>query len=271
MWQRLPSMQGCCMAMLVGLVGNSEAHTWLFTRGRATMQASLDKPYRDRVMEAGQVWCPQCNTARGGGGAKSSPKLPSLVARPASAAGGARSGRPGADVRGAVGQLAQQHVCLCGCGRERRGVVPPPRLLPDARRLHRLGPLRRKRGDREAEVHSAHARACSLVQMGRRTCVCWLAGRRGWRTAWRAVLFRAVLINRATRAAPHAAAACVRPCVRAAGTTAPPAPTTTFRGIAQPPPGGTGLRACSRASCLRSVCAGTAIVRCGRAAVRRCA
>ena len=32
----------------------AQGHTWLFTSGRATMQASLDKPFRLRVEDAGQ-------------------------------------------------------------------------------------------------------------------------------------------------------------------------------------------------------------------------
>ena len=44
------------MAVAVVLVAPSavQAHTWLFTSGRATMQASLAKPFRLRVDEAGQ-------------------------------------------------------------------------------------------------------------------------------------------------------------------------------------------------------------------------
>ena len=33
----------------------TNGHTWVFTKGRATMQASLDKPFRDRITEGGQV------------------------------------------------------------------------------------------------------------------------------------------------------------------------------------------------------------------------
>ena len=40
---------------LVHLPLSAEGHTWLFTRGRATMQASLTLPFRERGQSAGQV------------------------------------------------------------------------------------------------------------------------------------------------------------------------------------------------------------------------
>ena len=40
---------------LAAMASVGHAHTWLFTRGRATMQASLTKPFRQRMSEAGQV------------------------------------------------------------------------------------------------------------------------------------------------------------------------------------------------------------------------
>ena len=39
----------------LALIPGGCAHTWLFTRGRATMQASLDRPFRTRTTQAGQV------------------------------------------------------------------------------------------------------------------------------------------------------------------------------------------------------------------------
>jgi hypothetical protein len=42
---------GCLIAACVRI---SHGHTWMFSKGRAWMQASLDKPFRARVMAAGQ-------------------------------------------------------------------------------------------------------------------------------------------------------------------------------------------------------------------------
>ena len=46
----------CAAALVAAALAPTPAqgHTWLFTQGRATMQASLDKPFRLRVMDAGQ-------------------------------------------------------------------------------------------------------------------------------------------------------------------------------------------------------------------------
>ena len=41
-------------ALLACAVQVAEGHTWLYTQGRATMEAAVDKPFRSRKMTAGQ-------------------------------------------------------------------------------------------------------------------------------------------------------------------------------------------------------------------------
>jgi len=51
--------RGCHAALRALLVASvvslSSGHTWLFTRGRAAMEASLDKPFRARKLQGGLV------------------------------------------------------------------------------------------------------------------------------------------------------------------------------------------------------------------------
>lgn len=42
-------------ALILLILPAVKSHTWLFTRGRATMQASLTLPFRERGQSAGQV------------------------------------------------------------------------------------------------------------------------------------------------------------------------------------------------------------------------
>lgn len=42
------------LACVSTLVLATHAHTWMFSKGRAWMQASLDKPFRERVTAGGQ-------------------------------------------------------------------------------------------------------------------------------------------------------------------------------------------------------------------------
>jgi len=44
-------MAGC---ILQSICKQTAGHTWMYTKGRAWMQASLDKPFRERVLAAGQ-------------------------------------------------------------------------------------------------------------------------------------------------------------------------------------------------------------------------
>jgi hypothetical protein len=48
---RILLLGGCLLAQCVL---DAHAHTWMFSKGRAWMQASLEKPFRARVMAAGQ-------------------------------------------------------------------------------------------------------------------------------------------------------------------------------------------------------------------------
>ena len=54
---RLRALVAGCAAVLLAAPSPSSAHTWLFTRGRATMQASLDFPFRQRLTEVWRVAC----------------------------------------------------------------------------------------------------------------------------------------------------------------------------------------------------------------------
>ena len=57
MWKQHFTLRSVALLALVAsaLVPAAHSHTWLFTRGRATMQASLDRPFRARITQAGQV------------------------------------------------------------------------------------------------------------------------------------------------------------------------------------------------------------------------
>ena len=43
-----------CLVLAAYSVPAAQGHTWMFTKGRAWMQASLDKPFRQRILEGGQ-------------------------------------------------------------------------------------------------------------------------------------------------------------------------------------------------------------------------
>ena len=55
-WQFMLGWPALYLSILAAtLICAVNGHTWCFTKGRAWMQASLDKPFRDRVVEGGQV------------------------------------------------------------------------------------------------------------------------------------------------------------------------------------------------------------------------
>ena len=52
---RLGSGPLLCLGLVVALLSTVSAHTWLFTKGRATMQASQVKPFRPRATAPAEV------------------------------------------------------------------------------------------------------------------------------------------------------------------------------------------------------------------------